>query len=95
MLRGDLINRLADESQGLKYDDIKYIVDVFFEEIGNALVQGQRVEIRGFGSFTPKCRAARMARNPKSGDQVSVGERKFVHFKSGKILKAASIRQDG
>ena len=93
MLRTELVERLAEDSIGLKKTDVKYIVDIFFDQISGALLRGERVELRGFGAFTTKHRPARVARNPRDGTVITVKERRFVHFKSGKQLN--QIVNDG
>lgn len=63
-----------------------FIVKTFFKSLVDALKHGNRVEIRGFGSLSVRNRAAKTARNPKTNDIVSIGERKAIYFRSGKEL---------
>ena len=60
-----------------------------FESIKEALVRGEKIEIRGFGNFKPKNRRPRRARNPKTGEKVEVPEKRVLHFKVGKALREA------
>ena len=64
------------------------VVNTIFDSIGDALVSGDRVEIRGFGSFSIRERDAREARNPKSGEVVSIPAKKTPFFKTGKELRS-------
>ena len=63
------------------------IVNTFFEEIIDALAQGERVELRGFGAFSVKRRDARVGRNPRTGETVDVEEKCVPFFKTGKLLR--------
>jgi integration host factor subunit beta len=67
--------------------DIERIVSAIFEEISGALARGDRVELRGFGAFSVKQRAARVARNPRTGEAVQVTEKRVPFFKTGKELR--------
>jgi len=86
MNRSDLINRLKD-SIDLKRKDAEKIVDTFFEALKETLAKGDRVEIRGFGSFTVKHYKPYPGRNPKTGDHINVKSKKLPFFKVGKKLK--------
>lgn len=88
MTKSELIEIIAQQNPNLTMRDVKKIVSVFFEGIIEALAAGQRVEFRGFGAFSVRSRTPRMAKNPKTGENVSVGERKVIHFKIGKELYA-------
>lgn len=87
MTRWDLIQILADRNPHLFVKDIKVIVNCFFDAITEALKRGDRVELRGFGTFSVKQRAPRSARNPKTGEAVQVGDKFHPFFKTGKELK--------
>jgi integration host factor subunit beta len=87
MTKSKLINMIADKSPELTRMQTEIIVDVFFKSIMDALGRGEKVEIRGFGNFRLKDRAARKARNPKTGEQVEVAAKKVLHFKMGKELR--------
>ncbi len=84
MTRSQLILRLAQQNPYLVHDEVERIVKTIFETIEAALARGERVEIRGFGSFTVKERAPRVARNPRTGETVHVAAKLRPTFKSGK-----------
>jgi integration host factor subunit beta len=87
MVKSELIARLAEMNPHLYQRDIERIVSTIFEEISRALARGDRVELRGFGAYSVKRRSARMARNPRSGESVSVSEKHVPFFKTGKELR--------
>lgn len=87
MTKSELIEQLSINSGQLNKRESELIVNTIFESIGGELMQGGRVEIRGFGSFTIRSRDAREARNPKSGDVVMIPEKKTPFFKTGKELR--------
>jgi len=87
MTKSELIEQLTTENDVLNKREAELIVNSIFESIGGALVGGDRVEIRGFGSFTVREREAREARNPKSGDIVQISAKKTPFFKTGKELR--------
>lgn len=78
---------IADKNPHLYHRDVENIVNAILDEITDALATGNRVELRGFGAFSVKNRPARSARNPKTGDQVSVDEKWVPFFKTGKELR--------
>jgi len=86
MNRSDLINALKEEAN-LSRKDSERIVDTFFQTITETLASGERVEIRGFGSFTVKKYKPYTGRNPKTGVQIRVPAKKLPFFKVGKELK--------
>ncbi|MCG8625615.1 MAG: integration host factor subunit beta [Proteobacteria bacterium] len=86
MKKSDLILRLAKENPHLTHRDSEKIVSCFFDTISEALAQGKRVELRGFGAFVLRNRVARKARNPRTGESVMVGERNIPAFKMGKAM---------
>ncbi|MAM34574.1 MAG: integration host factor subunit beta [Micavibrio sp.] len=87
MTKSDLIQRLADLNPHLYLRDIEKIVNTIFDEITTALSEGDRVELRGFGAFSVKERAARMGRNPRTGESVKVEAKNMPFFKTGKALR--------
>jgi integration host factor subunit beta len=87
MTKSELIEQLAVDNGTLNKKEAEIIVNSIFDSIGQALVDGDRVEIRGFGSFTVRERGAREARNPKSGDIVQISAKRTPFFKTGKELK--------
>ena len=86
MNKSDLIN-VVRERAGLSRKEAEQAVLIFFNEISSSLEKGDRVEIRGFGSFTVKSYRSYTGRNPKSGNPISVPEKKLPFFKVGKELK--------
>lgn len=87
MTKSELIRALADENPNLYLSDIEQIVDAIFDEIMDALARGDRVELRGFGTFSVKEREARIGRNPRTGESVEVPAKKMPFFKTGKLLR--------
>jgi integration host factor subunit beta len=87
MTKSELIAHLAARYPQLVAKDAEYAVKVILDALTLALVKGQRIEIRGFGSFGLNHRPARTGRNPKSGDRVTVPEKYVPHFKAGKELR--------
>ena len=86
MNRSDLINALKDKT-ALSKKDAEKVIDAFFGSITETLVQGKRVEIRGYGSFMVKNYTSYVGRNPKTGKQINVSSKKLPFFKVGKGLK--------
>ena len=86
MTKTELIDALAERT-GLTKKDITGVVDHLVDLIGNSLVKGKNVEIRGFGSFVKRERAARTARNPKTGATVKVKKRSVPAFRPSKALR--------
>ena len=87
MTRSDLIAALASRFPNLMVKDADIAVKEILDAIGQALVNGDRVEIRGFGSFDLNYRPPRTGRNPKTGEQVEVPAKHVPHFKAGKELR--------
>ena len=87
MIKSELVQKIADTNPHLYHRDIERIVNVVFNEIVEALARGDRVELRGFGAFTVKHRAARQGRNPRTGDTVFVEDKFVPFFKTGKELR--------
>ncbi len=87
MIKSELVQKIADENPHLYQRDVERIVGTIFDEIIEAMANGNRVELRGFGAFSVKKRDARIGRNPRTGESVQV-EQKFVpFFKTGKLLR--------
>jgi integration host factor subunit beta len=82
-----LVERIAQENPHLYQRDVERIVNTIFEEIINAMANGDRVELRGFGAFSVKKREARRGRNPRTGEAVPVEEKHVPFFKTGKLLR--------
>ena len=89
MTRSDLVDALAERFSQLAHRDAEQAVRTMFDAMGEALVKGHRIEIRGFGSFTVNHRPARVGRNPRSGERVDIPEKRVPHFKPGKGLREA------
>lgn len=87
MIKSELISKLSKANPHLYQRDVERIVNTFFSTITEALSRGERVELRGFGAFSVKQRAARMGRNPKTGEAVQVAAKFTPHFKTGKDLR--------
>ena len=87
MIRSELIQIIADQNPHLFQRDVERIVNTVFDEITNAMANGDRVELRGFGAFSVKKRDARVGRNPRTGESVSVNEKHVPFFKTGKLLR--------
>jgi integration host factor subunit beta len=87
MTKSELINRLAERFPQLGVKDADFAVKVLLDALSDALVSGNRIEIRGFGGFSLSYRPPRVGRNPKSGEKVQVPEKYVPHFKAGKELR--------
>lgn len=87
MTKSELVQRLAESHPHLYHRDVERIVSTVFEEIAAALERGDRVELRGFGTFSVKHREARIGRNPRTGDTVDVAPKTVPFFKTGKQLR--------
>ena len=89
MIRSELLNALAKDNPGLKAEEVEQVVDIFFDEIGQRLAEGGRVELRGFGAFSTREREARAGRNPRTGEQVQVAAKRVPYFRPGKEMREA------
>ena len=87
MNKSDLIKKLASRQIQLADGDVELAVRAILEHMTVALSGGERIEIRGFGSFSLHYRPSRIGRNPKSGEPVSLPEKSVPHFKPGKELR--------
>lgn len=87
MTKSELIALLASRYPQLALRDMDYAVKTVLESMTEALASGQRIEIRGFGSFSLSTRSPRVGRNPKSGEKVMVPGKQVPHFKAGKELR--------
>jgi len=87
MTKSELIARLAERNPRLVARDADEAVNTMLDAMTDALAAGQRIEIRGFGSFALNYRPPRVGRNPKSGDRVQVPAKYVPHFKAGKELR--------
>jgi integration host factor subunit beta len=89
MTRSDLVEDLAARFAQLTQRDADLAVKTILDAMGDALVRGHRIEIRGFGSFAINRRPPRLGRNPRSGESVAIPEKRVPHFKPGKALREA------
>ena len=87
MTKSELIEILAAEQSHLAYKDVELAVKSMLEQMSNSLSSGERIEIRGFGSFSLHYRPPRSGRNPKTGGSVSLPGKHVPHFKPGKELR--------
>jgi integration host factor subunit beta len=87
MTKSDLIDIIARKQSHLAYKDVELSVKTLLEQMSHALAGGERIEIRGFGSFSLHFRPPRMGRNPKTGDSVALPGKYVPHFKPGKELR--------
>jgi integration host factor subunit beta len=87
LTRSELIAEIAAAHPSLRDADIATVVATIFNEIASALARGDRVELRGFGAFTARRRAARLGRNPRNGEAVAVDEKSTPFFRAGKALR--------
>ena len=87
MTKSELIEVIAREQSHLAYRDVELAVKCMIEQMSQALASGERIEIRGFGSFSLHFRPPRVGRNPKTGDSVELTGKYVPHFKPGKELR--------
>lgn len=87
MTKSELIEQLAAQQTHLSQSDVELAVKSLIEQLSKALADGERIEIRGFGSFSLHFRPPRMGRNPKTGDAVALPGKHVPHFKPGKELR--------
>lgn len=87
MTKSELITKIANQNPQLYVRDVETIVDTIISEMSDALVRGDRVELRGFGAFSVKERDARVGRNPRTGEAVHVEAKRMPAFKAGKMLR--------
>jgi integration host factor subunit beta len=87
MIKSELVSKLTEQNPHLYQRDIEQIVNAILDTISDALAQGGRVELRGFGTFTVKKREARAGRNPRTGEAVSIAEKVVPVFRTGKEMR--------
>lgn len=87
MTKSELIEILARKQPQLNSKDVELAVKTILEHMAQVLASGERIEIRGFGSFSLHYRPPRVGRNPKTGDSVQLGAKYVPHFKPGKELR--------
>lgn len=89
MIKSELIQKLAEENPHLIQRDLENLVDAILDQVGEALSQGDRVELRGFGAFSVKNRQAGTGRNPRTGETVKIGEKYAPQFKASSEIRDA------
>lgn len=89
MTKSELIERLASQQPHLPAKAVEDAVKEMLEHMAATLADGERIEIRGFGSFSINRRPPRIGRNPRSGERVKIPEKRVPHFKPGKALREA------
>ena len=89
MTKSELIERIAEQSPQLPPQDVELAVKALIEHMAERLASGERIEIRGFGSFSLHFRPGRVGRNPNTGALVAVSPKHAPHFKPGKALREA------
>ncbi len=87
MTKSELIEALAQKQSQLAYKDVELAVKSMLDLMAQTLATGERIEIRGFGSFSLHYRPPRTGRNPKTGDSVTLASKYVPHFKPGKLLR--------
>ena len=87
MVKSELVSALNEKLSELQVRDVELALNCILEQMLDALVQGERIEIRGFGSFDLRSRPSRIARNPKTGETVNLSAKVVVHFKPGKEMR--------
>ena len=94
MIKSELVQLITDKNPHLYQRDVENIVNAILDEITDALANGNRVELRGFGAFSVKNRPARTGRNPRTGASVHVDEKWVPFFKTGKDLRERLNKKD-
>ena len=89
MTKSDLVQALSEKVASLTKKECEVIVDTVFHNMRDALQRGEKIEIRGFGSFTVRVRRAKEGRNPKTGEEIPITARRVVTFHASQKLKAA------
>ena len=87
MIKSELVQIIANRNPHLFQRDVENIVNAIFDEITDALAAGNRVELRGFGTFSTRERDARVGRNPRTGSSVDVPAKRVPYFKPGKEMR--------
>ncbi|CAK8716313.1 MAG: HU family DNA-binding protein [Candidatus Electrothrix sp. Rat3] len=93
MLKRELVSEVTEQLGGYYKQDVAQAVDIILENITQALTEGRRVEIRGFGSFSVRTRKPRTTKNPKTGKMMDIPARKTLHFTMSKSLKEVLIEE--
>tara|TARA_B100001013_G_scaffold329853_1_gene244447 strand:- start:375 stop:665 length:291 start_codon:yes stop_codon:yes gene_type:complete len=86
IVKSELLKQISDSYPNFLKKDLEKFLDIFFDEIKNALKRDERVELRGFGVWSTNMQKARISRNPKTGEKVQTPEKKTIHFKMAKEM---------
>jgi len=86
IVKSKLLKQLSDSYPNFLKKDLEKFLNIFLEEIKYTLKRGERVELRGFGSWSTHIQKARISRNPKTGEKVHTSEKKTIHFKMAKEM---------
>ncbi len=92
MIKLDIVNHVADKT-GVPKQKAEQVVDALFNAMKDALAQGKRIELRGFGVFVVKARKRGIGRNPRTGTEVPIPAGKTIRFKPGKELQAKAVKK--
>jgi integration host factor subunit beta len=87
MIRSELVQKLCSDFPDLTQSEVENVVTALFDSITEQLADGGRVELRGFGAFSTRQRDARMGRNPRTGESVSIDAKRVPYFKPGKEMR--------
>ncbi len=93
ILKKELVHEVAGRLEGMFKQDVALAVETILEQVAHALIEGRRVEIRGFGSFSVRQRKPRRTKNPKTGIEMDIPARKTPHFTMSRSLKHALIEK--
>lgn len=88
MIRSELVARIAAQNPHLYAKEVEQVVDAILGRIASALADGDRVQLRHFGTFAIRDREARTSRNPGTGQSVAVAAKRVIHFKPSKAMRA-------
>jgi len=94
ILKKELVDQISNDLE-IHKQDVNVAVDIILDSMAEALAEGRRVELRGFGSFSTRSRKARQTKNPRTGVMMDIGERKTIHFTMSKSLKETLINGKG
>jgi len=87
VVKSELVRALKEKLPELQVKDVELALNCILGQLANAIVQGERIEIRGFGSFNLHHRPSRIARNPKTGEAINLPAKVALHFKPGKEMR--------
>jgi integration host factor subunit beta len=94
MLKLDLVNSVSEKMEGYLKKDISQAIDIILAAVTDALAEGRRVEIRGFGSLCVRQRKSRSTKNPRTSKMMHIPARKTVHFTMSKSIKEPLVKSD-